>query len=119
RQVLRNLVTNAFRHGGAPVQITGRGVDGCIVVDVIDHGEGVPAVLEDALFSPYANAPQGEAASRHSIGLGLYVSRQLARLMGGDVTYERRGQATVFSLTLPLANLVGERTDLPEAVEAG
>jgi two-component system sensor histidine kinase MtrB len=115
---LRNLVTNAFHHGDAPVQISGRGVDGGIAIDVVDHGRGVPSSLEGDLFSPYANAPRAEA-SRHSIGLGLYVSRQLARLMGGELTYERRGQTTVFSLTLPLANSVGERIDLPEAVEAG
>ena len=118
RQVLRNLVTNAFHHGDAPVQISGRGVDGGIAIDVVDHGRGVPSSLEGDLFSPYANAPRAEA-SRHSIGLGLYVSRQLARLMGGELTYERRGQTTVFSLTLPLANSVGEPIDLPEAVEAG
>jgi signal transduction histidine kinase len=118
RQVLRNLVANAFRHGAPPVQMAGRGVDGGIAIEVIDHGEGIASTLEGELFSPYANAPQGEAA-RHSIGLGLYVSLQLARLMGGDLTYERRGQATVFSLTLPMATSVGEWTDLPEAVEAG
>jgi PAS domain S-box-containing protein len=119
RQVLRNLVANAFRHGAAPVRIVGRDVGGGFAIDVIDHGDGVPATLAVDLFSPYANAPQGEAASRHSIGLGLYVSRQLTRLMGGDLTYERRGQTTVFTVTLPVAGSLDNRTGLPEVVEAG
>lgn len=118
RQVLRNLVTNAFRHGAAPVRIVGRAEGERFVVDVVDHGGGVPRTLEADLFSPYANAPKAEA-SHHSIGLGLYVSRQLVRLMGGDLTYARRDGATVFSAVLIPSGAVGGRADEPETVQAG
>jgi two-component system sensor histidine kinase KdpD len=70
-------------------------------VRVADDGPGVPAGEEETIFLPYrraANTPR----HRSSVGLGLWISRRLAKAMGGDLTYSHAGSQTVFELTLPL-----------------
>jgi signal transduction histidine kinase len=62
----------------------------------------VPEDARGRIFEPYASA-HGSDAPSGSIGLGLAVSRELARLMGGDLTYRYEDGRSVFELTLPLA----------------
>ncbi len=102
RQILRNLVANAVRHGGPNIQIdidrqAGRGT-----VEIVDDGTGVPSDVIAAMFQPFQRG-ESQAGQPGSIGLGLWVSRTLAELMGGTVRHRRRGERTVFSLELPLA----------------
>lgn len=99
RQILRNLVTNAARHGGPHVSISIAVDGGMGVVEVVDDGPGLDAASLDRLFEPYARSGTHE----QSIGLGLWVSRELAGRMGGSLEYERRDDRTVFRLTLPTA----------------
>jgi signal transduction histidine kinase len=100
RQIVRNLLTNARRYGGPNVTIeAGRRGTGGIYLQVRDDGVGIPAADRDKVFEPYIRAG-GDAGMPGSIGLGLPVSRRLARLMGGDLTYRYQG-GSVFELTLP------------------
>jgi K+-sensing histidine kinase KdpD len=99
RQILRNLITNALRYGGDTIAVrlladitTGR-------VQVIDNGPGVEAGLERALFTDFA---RGSAPAQESLGLGLSISRQLAGLMDGELTYRREAGTSIFELALPL-----------------
>jgi PAS domain S-box-containing protein len=115
RQVLRNLIANALRHGLPPVRITSRrGID-WVAVEVVDQGPGVPGAIAGSLFEPYTKSALSEATTQ-SIGLGLFVSRELAQLMGGDLTYSRRGGTTVFTLTLPAAVAEGSASHAIDAV---
>ena len=99
RQILRNLVTNAVRYGG-PKVVAQTTVDGATVeVRVSDNGEGVSHDHAEDIFDPYVRA-HNAVGNPDSVGLGLAVARQLARLMGGDVTYQRT-DVTTFCLTLP------------------
>jgi signal transduction histidine kinase len=99
RQVIRNLVVNASRYGGPNVKLI-TGANGSMVwLDVTDDGNGVTPEQEQALFRPFA--AHDRRADSH--GLGLALSRQLAVLMGGDLTYTRSNGRTVFRLTLPKA----------------
>jgi signal transduction histidine kinase len=99
RQVIRNLVVNATRYGGSKVELIA-GANGSMVwLDVTDDGQGVTPEQEKALFSPFA--AHDRRADSH--GLGLALSRQLAVLMGGDLTYLRSNNRTVFRFTLPKA----------------
>jgi signal transduction histidine kinase len=102
RQIMRNLVTNAIRYGGKSIWVEVDVVDGLAVVAVVDDGIGVPAHAADEIFEPYTRAGT-IATNPASVGLGLAVSRQLARLMGGDLVYRRDGGTTRFELALPAA----------------
>jgi signal transduction histidine kinase len=100
RQIIRNLLTNAHRYGGDPIEVRVGNGSGQAFLQVVDHGPGIPESMRDQVFLAYRSAAEvpGRTAS---IGLGLTVSRQLARLMGGDVTYHYNGES-VFELTLPV-----------------
>jgi signal transduction histidine kinase len=102
RQVLRNLLVNALRYGGEHIRITAT-ADGPVVrVEVSDDGDGVPAGHELRIFDAYEQAQDG-SQQPGSMGLGLGISRDLTRLMGGDLTYRRPDTETIFELTLPAA----------------
>jgi signal transduction histidine kinase len=99
RQVMRNLVVNARRYGGHEIALV-CGIDGGhAFLEVSDNGLGVPLNRVNELFSPYA----GTEECPDSTGLGLSFSRQLAVMMGGNLTYRRVADRTVFRLTLPKA----------------
>lgn len=100
RQIVRNLVTNALRYGGGDVSVGISRSNGQVFVDVAD--DGAPISPRDALriFEPYQRL-QGSASAPGSIGLGLTVSRALARVQGGDVEVRREGNRNVFRLSLP------------------
>jgi PAS domain S-box-containing protein len=99
-QVVRNLVTNAERHGGGCLLVSARVEGDLVVISVSDDGPGVSDGNAESIFEPYY---RGENASTTpgSIGLGLHVSRVLARLMGGDIVYTRQGDLTVFEFSVP------------------
>ena len=102
RQILRNLLTNAVRYGGDLIEAEVAEVDGKASVVIRDNGEGVTDLDADRIFDPYART-LGSNTTPDSVGLGLSVARQLARLMDGDLAYRHTGAWTEFELTLPLA----------------
>jgi signal transduction histidine kinase len=100
RQIVRNLLTNAVRYGGPDIAVEIGAVDDRPFVIVSDDGTGVTRGDEHAIFEAYQRASGGRQAPE-SIGLGLAVSRQLARSMGGELHYRRREGRTEFVLELP------------------
>lgn len=111
RHIVRHLYTNALRHGGASVTIRIEARRDEAVVEVCDDGEGVPQGQLDAMFTGFSGmkeTPGGPA----TLGLGLRVSKRLAMVLGGDLTYRRIDNLTVFSLRLPPAEAgVSARVD--------
>ena len=71
----------------------------CVAIEVRDHGDPIPGGEREAIFDRYYRARQ-EPGLTASVGLGLTVSRELARVMGGDVTYHHDGES-VFTVVLP------------------
>jgi signal transduction histidine kinase len=105
RQVVVNLVANAikFTPPGRAVEVSAaaRGSEG-IRVSVRDAGPGIAPEDRERIFEPW-EPTLGVATSRGS-GLALALSRQLARMMGGDITIESTpGEGTTFQLDLPTA----------------
>ncbi len=100
RQILRNLLTNAARYGGDRVTVEAETIDDVAVIRMRDNGVGIPRDEREAIFDPYVRSAD-DAALPGSMGLGLPLSRQLARLMGGDLEYRYDG-SSVFELTLPV-----------------
>lgn len=100
RQVVRNLLTNAQRYGGDDIGIDIEERENVITITVSDNGPGVPEGREQVIFEPYERGHE-ESTQPGSVGLGLAVSRQLARMMGGDLTYRRHNSTTRFEFTVP------------------
>jgi PAS domain S-box-containing protein len=101
RQILRNLLTNAIRYGGDEIVVSASVEGADAIIRIADDGVGIPEVEWDAIFEPYARA-HSIPSQPNSVGLGLTVSRTLARLMGGDLTYRFDG-SSVFECRLPAA----------------
>lgn len=99
RQILRNLLANAVEYGRPPVDVIVV-PDGPVTrIRIADHGTGIPTDELPHLFQPH-NPFNQSASQPEALGIGLWVSRHLARLMGGDLTYDRHPVPT-FTLTLP------------------
>ncbi len=99
RQIIRNLITNAFRYGGPDVRVDVFEKDGRAVVQVSDDGEGIPESEWHRIFEPYERSLTGQL-HKESMGIGLTVSRKLARLMGGELSYRFEYGRSVFELSL-------------------
>ena len=92
-QLIRNLVSNATKHGGPNIAVEGRIVADGYRVRVMDDGDGVPDELIERLFSRFLH--QGETPlTTGSVGLGLFIAGMLADTMGGELGYER-GASTI------------------------
>ena len=98
RQVMRNLLSNAGRHGGPNVRAVVRCDEGMATFEVFDDGPPLPDDERERIFMPYERVGSGGVVG--SVGLGLHVARVLARLMGGDLTYDHDGRESVFRLEL-------------------
>jgi PAS domain S-box-containing protein len=100
RQILRNLISNAFRYGKGGISIELRDDPGWAVVVVSNEGPPIPEPDRERIFEPYERAHR-LAGLTASMGLGLSISRHLARLMQGDVGYDYVGGWNIFTLKLP------------------
>jgi signal transduction histidine kinase len=110
QQILLNLLTNAMKftaHGG---QIHVRGdsdpVHATVYIEVADTGIGIPADMIASVFEPFVQVDASRTRSSEGAGLGLAISRDLARGMGGDLTAKSKvGAGSTFTLTLPMASI--------------
>ena len=108
-QVLFNLVDNACKYASAGddkrIIITGAVASGRAAVTVTDFGPGLSGEAAARLFRPFSKSARDAAASAPGVGLGLALSRELARRMGGDLGYSSgEGRGAAFTLTLPVAD---------------
>ena len=85
-QVLTNLLSNAFRHGGPNVEVEAGRRNGGVSLVVADDGPGIPADLRPHLFEPFARALDSQA--KEGSGLGLAIARTLVEAFGGTLSYE-------------------------------
>jgi signal transduction histidine kinase/ActR/RegA family two-component response regulator len=122
RQILFNLVSNAlkFTERGSVRVTVGRaaGPDGeRLSVAVSDTGIGIAPDQLDRIFESFTQVDSGRSRQYGGAGLGLAISRKLARALGGDITAQSQaGKGSTFTLDLPL--VPAQALDAPEA-EAG
>lgn len=109
RQILNNLMSNAIKFTAAG-EVALDGDLGDLVegrrrftLTVRDNGPGVPPDAMERLFTPFAQGSAEVARTYGGTGLGLKVSRDLARLMGGDLCVRNTEHGAAFTLTLELA----------------
>jgi len=106
-QVLTNLLTNAMKYApGKPLELEVRQEAQQALVSVKDHGPGIARETLERIFHRFERASGRH--HRESLGLGLYIARQIARAHGGELVVESHlGQGTRFTLRLPTAPASG------------
>jgi signal transduction histidine kinase len=118
RQMLVNLLSNGIKFTDkGQVRLGCAVTNGTLEIQIADTGVGIAAENIEDIFEPFWQAEQTATRKAGGTGLGLSVTRKLARLLGGDVTVaSRMGAGTTFLLTLPMKAPVGEavrRRDTP------
>lgn len=101
-QIIVNLLTNALRYGaGKPVELRVNSSQDQVEIEVIDQGIGITEQDMQRIFDPFERALDNKVAA--GLGLGLYISRQLAEAHKGKLSVRSQlQQGSVFTLTLPL-----------------
>ncbi len=108
-QILLNLVDNACKYAAsaedARIHLEAERADGAMALRVRDHGPGISADEARKLFRPFSKSAREAAHSAPGIGLGLALSRRLARDMGGDLRLDAGvAEGACFILELPLGD---------------
>jgi CheY-like chemotaxis protein len=110
-QILANLLSNAVKftqHGSVTLSV-GIAPDGAHRFAVHDTGIGFDPAEAEPLFQPFSQADGSVTRSAGGAGLGLFLAREMARAMGGEVVGEGRpGNGATFILTLPLQTLAAD-----------
>jgi two-component system, sensor histidine kinase len=101
RQILLNLLSNAIKFGnGQPIEVCCKRTDeGGVVIEVIDHGVGIAAADQSRIFEEFVQVSESK---QPGTGLGLPISKRLAKMLDGDLTLKSGlGEGSTFCLTLP------------------
>jgi signal transduction histidine kinase len=101
QRILQPVVENACRYAQFDVSLTVRRAGSQLVFEIEDDGAGVADDERDEIFNPGARGRTGIAHAPSGSGLGLSLSRRLARSVGGDVAYDPAGSGTRFVVRLP------------------
>jgi len=103
RQILRNLVTNAFKHRVSFVEISGSIVDKKLILRVKDDGRGIPSTDHQKIFEVYFTTGSSIESAIKSHGLGLAGVMVLLKDMGGSLTLNSdNGKGAEFIVTIPI-----------------
>jgi signal transduction histidine kinase len=103
-QILVNLLSNAmkFTPAGGHISAECAAVDDAVSLSISDTGLGIAPEKLETIFEPFVQLKEGLSDREGGIGLGLSISRDLARAMKGDLTVEStEGKGTRFTLSLP------------------
>lgn len=107
RQILLNLLTNAikFTAAGGSVTVSCSSSSDVVSLSVADTGRGIESAKLERIFEPFVQVDRHLTnVTQQGVGLGLAISRDLARRMAGDITARSEvGKGSTFTLTLPRA----------------
>ena len=108
QQIVINLLTNAvkFTERGGEIRVESERVGRNAVIKVHDTGIGIPTEKLQVIFEPFVQVDSNFTRTREGVGLGLAISRDLARGMGGDLWAQSAlGEGTTMVLTLPIPRI--------------
>jgi two-component system sensor histidine kinase/response regulator len=124
RQILMNLVSNALKFtASGHVLVRARGVNPSethvsLMIDVIDTGTGILPENQAAIFDAFVQEDGSTTRRFGGTGLGLAISRQLATLMGGDITViSQPGEGSTFSLQVSLPAVPAHTSDSSQGLK--
>ncbi|MFI5257898.1 MAG: GAF domain-containing sensor histidine kinase, partial [Gemmatimonadales bacterium] len=106
QQILINLFSNAikFTPAGGRITVNCEALESTIRITVADTGIGIPSEKLEAIFDPFVQVKEGFAGRDTGVGLGLAISRELARAMHGDLFAQSElGRGSCFTLVMPKA----------------
>jgi signal transduction histidine kinase len=109
-RVIRNLLANARRHARSRITLEAGAGDDAGWVRVANDGQPIPLEHRDRIFEPFTRIDNARASRAGGAGLGLAISRRIARAHGGDLVLEAGDDGASFLLTLPLAGTHSEET---------
>ena len=120
RQVLNNLLSNAAKYspGCGTIHVSGHSDSGQLFIDVKDYGVGIPQAELPLLFGEYFRA--STASGIAGTGLGLALSREIARAHDGDITVDcKSGESTTFTLSLPIEGPAASSSECRDGTDWG
>ena len=103
-QIILNLLANAvkFTPTGGSISVSVDCGAESVAISVSDTGPGIPLEKQQLIFEPFVQLTQSPETLASGVGLGLPISRDLARAMDGEITVTSRlGSGSVFTLTIP------------------
>jgi two-component system sensor histidine kinase KdpD len=106
-RALVNLIENAARYSpaGTPIDVIARRDGPRLLIEVVDHGPGIPEEERERIFAPFYRA-RGTPPEVRGTGLGLSIARGLAEAQGGTVRVAPApGGGSIFTLVLPAASI--------------
>ena len=110
-QLMTNLLINAAQYGGrsAPVLLRARADADTVIIEVTNQGNTIPADSLQSIFRPLIQLPaEGDARPGTSLGLGLFIAREIALAHGGTIVVSSNEmQGTTFTVRLPRNNSSG------------
>jgi PAS domain S-box-containing protein len=107
-QLVGNLVANAFQHGSADggVHVRTRGTDTDVTIEVQNDGVPIEAAAMTRLFEPFERGVRASTSSGSSVGLGLFIARQIVAAHQGEIAVQSsEDTGTVFIVRLPRASV--------------
>ncbi|MET0540516.1 MAG: ATP-binding protein [Variovorax sp.] len=115
-QLIGNLVSNAVAYGATarPVLVTSTVQDDTFSIAVRNEGSPIPETQLPRLFDAMTRGTEAESAV-HSLGLGLYIVREIARAHGGAVLVQSAENSTVFTATFPRMDAAAKPAGLRDA----
>lgn len=117
--ILVNLLANANKYTeGGTITLRSDVQNDTLIIKVIDTGIGIPEEKLETIFEPFTQIDNTSSREHDGAGLGLSISREFARIMGGDLMVEsEEGKGTTFTLTIPFCPILIKNEDSPLAID--